>query len=267
LLSGERALIVDPKKIEEINDVGYTLVEGAIDLDYAAALKPALMAAAKEELQDYKDNKYKPDPWVVHNLMTRGSVFLPILENKVMHAYLDALLGNTCITYAYGSSILPPHDTNYANRIHTDCPPERIIPNYITNVVVLFALDDFTSENGGTWFLPRSQWDSTCPSTEDFYAKAVQINCKAGDIAVFNAHTWHAAGVNKTDQYRASCAITGVRSFMRQRFDYPRMMTPDALAELGDVGRRFLGYNVRMPTSFEQFYLPEAQRLYRSNQG
>ena len=54
---------------------------------------------------------------------------------------------------------------------------------------------------------------------------------------------------------------------MRQRFDYPRMMTPEALAELGDVGRRFLGYNVRMPTSFDEFYLPEDQRLYRSNQG
>jgi hypothetical protein len=36
---------------------------------------------------------------------------------------------------------------------------------------------------------------------------------------------------------------------------------------LGETGRRFLGFHVRMPTSLEEYYVPESQRLYKPGQG
>ena len=57
------------------------------------------------------------------------------------------------------------------------------------------------------------------------------------------------------------------RSYMRQRFDYPRLVSPEVLAGLGEVGRRFLGFNVRMPASLAEYYLPEPHRLYKAGQG
>jgi ectoine hydroxylase-related dioxygenase (phytanoyl-CoA dioxygenase family) len=54
---------------------------------------------------------------------------------------------------------------------------------------------------------------------------------------------------------------------MRQRFDYPRLVPPELVAQLGPAGRRFLGFNVRVPTSLDEYYVPEEKRLYKAGQG
>ena len=61
--------------------------------------------------------------------------------------------------------------------------------------------------------------------------------------------------------------INACRSFMRQRFDYPRLVPEALVNELGPVGRRFLGFNVRVPSSLEEYYVPEDRRLYKAGQG
>lgn len=83
----------------------------------------------------------------------------------------------------------------------------------------------------------------------------------------FNARTWHMGGVNQTDRPRHAVTMNVCRSYMRQRFDYPRLVSPEIANQLGEVSRRFLGFNVRMPTSLEEYYLPEESRLYKANQG
>ena len=41
----------------------------------------------------------------------------------------------------------------------------------------------------------------------------------------------------------------------------------DILDRAGSVGLRYLGDNVRVPASMEEYYLPPDQRLYLPNQG
>lgn len=74
-------------------------------------------------------------------------------------------------------------------------------------------------------------------------------------------------GVNQSDKPRHAVTMNVCRSYMRQRFDYPRLVSPEIVNQLGEVGRRFLGFNVRMPTSLEEYYLPGEARLYKANQG
>ena len=98
-------------------------------------------------------------------------------------------------------------------------------------------------------------------------AGAERVFPKAGDMVIFNARTWHLGGENQTAQARHALTMNVCRSYMRQRFDYPRLVPPAIVEQLGDVGRRFLGFNVRIPASLEEYYLPEEQRLYKANQG
>ncbi|MCI0562573.1 MAG: phytanoyl-CoA dioxygenase family protein, partial [Nitrososphaera sp.] len=90
--------------------------------------------------------------------------------------------------------------------------------------------------------------------------------CSSGDMILFNARLVHAAGVNKTSRTRHSLTLNFCRSYMRQRFDFPRLVPPSIVDNLGLDGRRLIGMNVRVPTSLEEFYLPEEQRLYKPNQ-
>jgi ectoine hydroxylase-related dioxygenase (phytanoyl-CoA dioxygenase family) len=250
--------------LDDIARDGFTVVREVLPAADIPELRAKLQACVEEDLRAWEGRDY-PDRWMVHNLMVRDDAFARVLENPVLHAYLSATLGDTCVIYAYTSSSMPPHGTNYSHRIHVDCP--RFIPGYVTNMGVTIALDDFTEENGATYLLPGSHLSPEVPTEERFFAEARRVYPKAGDAIVFNARTWHLGGMNRTDRARHALTMNVCRSYMRQRFDYPRLVPPEIVARLGEVGRRFLGFNVRVPTSLEEYYLPEDRRLYKGGQG
>jgi ectoine hydroxylase-related dioxygenase (phytanoyl-CoA dioxygenase family) len=254
----------DPALLAEIAQRGYTVVPNALTSDEVSVLRESLERCVFEDLEQWKGRDY-PDAWMVHNLMVRGRPFEQLLENPTMHAYLSEVLDDKCIVYAYTSSSLPSGGANRSFRIHNDSP--RVIPGYVTNVGVIFALDDFIAENGATYYLPGSQWRLDEPSSDEFYQNAQRVFPKAGDAVIFNARTWHSSAPNTTDRHRHAITFNVVRSYMRQRFDYPRLVPPSVVERLGETGRRFLGFNVRMPSSLEEYYVPPDQRLYKNGQG
>ena len=74
-------------------------------------------------------------------------------------------------------------------------------------------------------------------------------------------------GFNATDRDRHALTFNVCRSWMKQRFDYPRLMPREMIDSMDEVGRRFIGWDVRVPTSLEEYYVPPDQRLYKAGQG
>lgn len=256
---------VDSEIVSQLREDGVALVPDVLPRELALSLRSELQQAIDEDMARWQGKPGYIDHWMVHNLMVRGGAFLELMENPILHAYLTELLTDTCIVYAYTSSSMPPKGTNFSRRIHVDSP--RVIPGYVTNVGITLALDDFTEANGATEMLPRSQWRTDVITETEFDRDAKRFTPKAGQAIMFNARTWHRGGVNTTDQPRHALTINVCRSYMRQRFDYPRLVPADLVAKLGHVGRRFLGFNVRVPTSLDEYYVPEEQRLYKGGQG
>jgi ectoine hydroxylase-related dioxygenase (phytanoyl-CoA dioxygenase family) len=264
---------VDPIKLNEVKYRGFTIVPSVLTVKEVRNLIDELEILTVQDNRvieeiESKAGKPHPDKNMVLNIAIRGQHNAKLLENDMMHEYLDALMTNTCILYASQSSSMPPKGANYSTRIHVDCA--RMIPGYITNLGVLIALSNFTKENGATYFLPGSHLSPDLVDEETFYRCAVRGECQAGDMIVFNTRTWHKGGENKSDKPRHSVALNICRSYMRQRFDYPRMIEKTGskvLEYVGERGKRLLGYNVRMPTCHEEYYLPPEQRLYKANQG
>lgn len=254
----------DAGTLERIRERGFAVVPGLLDEETIAVMKEELQRAIDKDLAAWNGREY-PDRWMVHNLMVRHPVFAKFLENRFLHAYLGPLLGDTCILYAYTSSSMPPSGANYSHRVHVDSP--RVILGYWTNVGVMVALDDYTAENGATRFLPYSFEDENPPVMEDFLDRSEQTFPNAGEAVIFNARTWHMGGMNRSSSPRHALTLNVCRSYMRQRFDYPRLVGPETLDHVGETGRRFLGFNVRMPASLDDYYLPEEDRLYKAGQG
>jgi ectoine hydroxylase-related dioxygenase (phytanoyl-CoA dioxygenase family) len=263
----------DPAVVRQIEEEGYAVVEGALDPDRVERLRAELDAAVEEDLKGFEAEERRtgrphPDRWMVHNAMLRGPELARMLEHEAMQAYFGHFLGDTCILYAYQTSSMPPGGSNYSNRIHVDCP--RLIPGYPTNMGALFPLDDLTEANGATYVLPGSHLRADAPGEAEFEKGAVRLVCPAGSMMLLNSRIWHRGGTNTTNRARHMLTIGACRSYMRQRFDFPRLIEntgSDILSRLGPVGRRFLGYNVRVPTSLEEYYLPPEQRLYLADQG
>lgn len=255
-------MAVDQNLLNALESDGIVVVPSLLNSAQVAVLRSELEAAIAEDAINYPEVF---DKGMVHNCMARGPNMAALLDNEVFIKYLDAAFSDTCIVYAYQSSSLMPGQGNYGSRIHVDSP--RYIPDYATNLGVIFPLDDFTAENGATFFLKGSHKKSELPSDTVFFKNASRAYCSAGDMVLFSGRLAHAAGVNTTDRARHSLTLNVCRSFMRQRFDFPRLLSPDTISTLGVHGKRLIGMNVRVPTSLSEFYLPPDQRLYLPNQG
>ena len=193
------------------NDIltqGYSIVENVLSPGFVAKAKAQLEIAIAKEVEYHKTNEFS-DFGMVLLCSLYGGAFIELFDNKKLTDAFNAVLGDGCIVYAYTSSSMPPNKSNYSARIHVDCP--RLIPDYITNMGATILLDDFTEENGATWFLPFSQTRHQQPADEEFYKNGKRVIAKAGSVWFFNARVWHAGGNNLTDKWRHALTINMCR--------------------------------------------------------
>jgi len=252
------------RHLAEVHRLGFCVVTEILDSSDVGTYRASLAKLVRAQ-HESTNPAHGVDDYMVHNPMLLDPVFFGILQHPGVISAMDALLSATSIVYAFTTSSMPAGGTNYSNRIHVDCP--RVIPNYVSNIGIILALDDFTEENGATYFLPSSFESEDPPLRDEFFANAVRVFPKAGDMVVFNARTWHLGGANETDTDRHALTINACRSYMRQRFDYPRMIDTEISKRLSPILRRVLGFNVRVPSSMDEYYLPPEERLYLPGQG
>jgi ectoine hydroxylase-related dioxygenase (phytanoyl-CoA dioxygenase family) len=252
------------ENVREVREVGFTVVRSAVDEGLATDLRVRLANLVANQNANATEMT-RIDDSMVHNPMVLDSAFLHILEHPAIVEVLDEFLSDTSILYACTTSSMPAGGSNYSHRIHVDSP--RVIPGYISQIGVILALDDFTEQNGATYLLPRSFERTVPPSEDEFRSCAVRVFPRRGDLVVLHPRTWHMGGQNHTDEDRHAITLSACRSFMRQRFDYPRLISAEVAATLSPTLRRLLGFNVRVPTSLDEYYVPVDRRLYLADQG
>jgi ectoine hydroxylase-related dioxygenase (phytanoyl-CoA dioxygenase family) len=246
--------------LKEIGSQGYCIVEDVLSPDFIEKAKNALALAIQSEAEFHKTNDYS-DYGMVLLCSLYDRVFIDLFDNKRLMEPFNLVLGEGCIVYAYTSSSMPPSGGNYSRRIHVDCP--RVIESYITNLGATILLDDFTEENGATYFLPNSQMMVEAPDQEFFYQHAERLIAKAGTVWFFNARIWHAGGLNRTDKWRHALTINMVRPWMKQRIDIPRAMTGIDLKGVSESALQKLGFFAQVPANYDEYYAPFEKRKFK----
>lgn len=246
---------------DAIDRDGFAIVPGVLDTSFIARAKVALEDAFVREAEYHGGTNYS-DYGMVLLCSLYGGPFLELFDNDRAMTPFETILGEGCIVYAYTSSSMPPGAGNYSGRIHVDS--RRIIPGYLTNFGAMLLLDDFTEDNGATWFLPRSQRRPDAPSEEEFRANASRLIAPAGSGFFFNPHLWHAGGQNRTTSWRHALTINMCRSWMKQRLDIPRAMSHLDYPMSERVAQK-LGFHAQVPASYDEFYVPPEQRKFRQN--
>jgi ectoine hydroxylase-related dioxygenase (phytanoyl-CoA dioxygenase family) len=244
----------------QIQQNGYCIIEEVLSPDFIQRAKVQLEAAIQKENEYHHGSNHKDAGMVLLCSLYEG-VFTELFNNNRLMQPFNAVLGEGCIVYAYTSSSMPPQKTNYSNRVHVDCP--RIIPGYVTNMGATILLDDFTEENGATWFLPGSHELESLPSDDYFFSHAQRLIAKAGTVWFFNARVWHAGGNNHTDQWRHALTINMCRPYMKQRIDIPRAMAHLDTAQYSPQVLQKLGFLAQVPASYDEYYAPPELRKYQ----
>lgn len=249
-----------------VNTRGYSLLPNFLSRQEVEVLKNSLFDA----INDYEPlsaiERSMLDRYQLHDLINRDINFARLLEDVRLQQLVEPHLGKHWIMYAATSSSIPPGGSNYASRLHVDSP--RHTPGYHFNIGIIWALDDYTSDNGGALkVLPGSHHSAETPDEAFFEKYCDQILCSSGSLIVFSARLFHRTGINLTSQWNHSMTLNACRSFMKQRIDWVRFIRPDISDQLNEQGRRLLGFDTRLPASMEEFFRPDEQRLYKPNQG
>lgn len=250
---------------------GCVVVEGVLNDDLLARTHDA-MYRVQAKIQDEvgKDRLERAGELGVLRLMLRfDPVFFELLEIPEVLAVVDATVSDTAILHVQNGLLLPSFEGGtpevFQTRFHRDFP--RILNGYLMSINTFFAIDEFTSTNGATFFVPGTHQKEGRPADWYLDAHAVSAECPAGSMLVFDSTIWHAAGDNTSGKDRLAANQQFTRSYVKPQVDYVRALGNEAVGAQRDRTQQLLGWYTRVVTSLDEFYQPSEGRLYRSGQG
>jgi ectoine hydroxylase-related dioxygenase (phytanoyl-CoA dioxygenase family) len=147
----------------------------------------------------------------------------------------------TAIDIGPGEVAQPVHGDDIVMSRHLQRPHAPMM------VTSMWALTDFTDDNGGTRYVPGSHlWPST-PSSPDRPAEVDErpLEMAAGSVMIFHGSLWHGGGPNTTAaEWRLGVNVQYCPGFVRQQQN-PYLGIPAAVAaEFPDRLLELLGYRL-----------------------
>lgn len=246
---------------DAISTAGFAVIKPIFNKVQLERVRKELIVAIEKE-SDFHGTKEYQDYGMLLACPIYGGSFISILENPNLWLPFNDIMGEDAIIYVYTSSCLPPNGANFSKRIHVDRP--SVIKNTVEAMGALICIDEFNSNNGGTWVLPFSQNLDTAPSESAFFEDAIQIEAPAGSVLYFNLRLWHSGAENKSNSWRHSLGIGMVRPQLKQRIDLPRAIPQEFTTNMSAMVRQKLGYMAQPPSSLEEFYAPDELKSYQA---
>lgn len=203
--------------VERMDRDGFTIIEDFLDA--------GRLQAVREGLDAHFGSHRGRNPFEgltterVYTLVARGRVFEDITEEPRLLALLDAFLApGYLLSASHAICIYPGEQQQDMHFDDSFYPMPR--PRGALGVTMILAIDDFTTENGGTAIHPGSHlWGDV--KTE--LAKAgppISLEMPAGACAVWPGTLVHGGGANRSDRPRRALTNQYCPPWGRQQENY-----------------------------------------------
>ena len=195
---------------------GYTIVENAIAPDLIAELNETLLRLERDMKIVPAKNSFEGHKTVrIYNLLALAPVFqrIPVHENVL--PVIEGVLDDGCLVSSLSSISIDPGETGQP--IHAD---DQIMPvakphaPFVCNS--MWALTDFTEENGATRIIPGThKWDHS-PEYGTHY-DSIPAEMRKGSVLIWHGSLWHGGGANKSAARRVGVAMNYCAGYIRQQ--------------------------------------------------
>ena len=225
----------------EVERQGYVVVENAIPVEVREALVERIDRLMVDLEIPYGENRFLGQHTRrIFNLLARDPLFeqaptfpstLPVVEHLLDDECLLSSL--TAIEMNPGQARQPLHadDGSYGF--------SRPSPTWI--VVAMWALTDFTTENGGTHVVPGSHRANRRPRRgED--PDTIQIEMNAGSVLFYSGSLWHGGGENRSGQRRMGLVNNYCAGFLRQEESQLLALSRERVRDFSPRLRKLVGY-------------------------
>ena len=237
----------DTAQVSIVNAIrrdGAAIVEGYVDAavvdQVRADLREPFDAVGRNSESDF--NGYKT--LRVNSILEVSDVAVELVGHEPMLGILDELLLAHCDAYRIGScTAIEIHPGESAQQLHTDDSIYPIrIPGVEWQVSVMWALEDFTLENGATRVVPGShRWVGTkqAPDESDEVLQAPMLK---GSALFYLGSVYHGGGANRASRPRAGLINTYSLGWLRQEVNQYLTIPRAVVAKLPERVQKLVGY-------------------------
>lgn len=221
---------------------GCVVVERFIDAAKIAALKEELApyrAATPEGRNDFEGFATRR----VYALFAKVRGFDELAIHPLLLGVLDRVLGEYQLSGPVGIDIGPgesPQGLHRDDQVYPlRWPHQQVVLN------TMWALDDFTAENGATVIVPGSH--HTAPEERPDESEVIAATMPAGSVMFYSGTVWHGGGANRTDHRRLGVILEYVGSWLRAQENHVVAVPPEVMRTLPPRLQELLGYNIYPP--------------------
>ncbi|MGH7285922.1 MAG: phytanoyl-CoA dioxygenase family protein, partial [Polyangiaceae bacterium] len=187
--------------LRRFRNEGYVILESLLSEGELAEIAAAL--APFERARPMGRNNFEGElSQRVYSLAGKGTVFMKLAEHPRVLEIVDAMLAPNWLLSNLQSIRLHPGET--AQPWHTDdgfYPIAR--PRPTLAVSTIWAIEDFTDENGATELTPGSHtWSDDRNPDEHPDAKTIRAVMPKGSVVLFDGALWHRGGANRSTTTR-----------------------------------------------------------------
>jgi len=229
---------------ERIARDGFTILESVLAPDAADAIADDLVALERKLGIGYGKNDFEGEHTVrLYNLLVHGPLYEQIPVHEGVLPLVERVLDRGCLVSTLSSVSIDPGET--AQLLHADdqlIPLEKPHAPIVCNT--MWALTDFTAENGATRFVPGSHLSDRNPRPFDDEEGARTAEMPKGSVLVFNGSLWHGGGANRSGERRVGIAMNYCAGFIRQQENQQLGVPRELARRFAPRLQRLLGYGV-----------------------
>jgi hypothetical protein len=237
---------VDAKLVEsllsEVHEHGYVIIPELVSRETMAGIKAEVLQFlthdGRNEFEGFKTRR-------IYSVIEKTLACNPLVDHPLILALLDTILMNNYLLSQLQAIDVYPGEVRQP--LHHDdgfYPIPR--PRAPFSAATIWAIDDFTEENGATLVIPGSHsWGNRQPGPDpDDLRPAVM---PAGSVVFFLGTLWHGAGANKSSEPRMAATAQYCEPWARQQENYSLAISRERARLCSSEIQTMLGYSMLFP--------------------
>jgi hypothetical protein len=237
---------VDPERVEplvaRLGEEGFVIVERLLPEALVEEVRRDVVplfrhASGRNNFEGFATQR-------LYGVIEKTLVCNPLVEHPLVLALLDRVLEpNYLLSQLQAINILPGEA---AQPLHYDdafYPWPR--PRRALGAATIWAIDDFTEDNGATVVVPRSHlWGERMPGPEDAPRPVVMPK---GSVLFFLGTLWHGGGQNRATRARLCVTAQYCAPWCRQQENFSLSVSRERVVQCSEHVQRMLGYSIHPP--------------------
>lgn len=223
---------------------GFVIIENLIGKELVAEIKEDLLPRFEHDSGRNNFEGFKTQR--LYAFFEKSLVANPLVEHPLILGILDRLFEpNYLLSQLQAINILPGEAQQ---PLHPDDAFYRVPrPRRPLGAATIWAIDDFTEENGATVVIPGSHlWDDRMPTASDL-ENLQPVVMPAGSVVFFVGTLWHGGGANRSDSPRLCVTAQYCAPWCRTQENYSLSISRDTVKKCSEHIQRMLGYSIHPP--------------------